>query len=311
MSTVALLLVTFVFTVYGEVITCDEHSEFCGCDSSISGQICHLDCADDDRCKDTTLQCRPGDPCIINCNAEGACSGNTNIFGFGATDVTVVCGDDESCKGNTEIYCGTGFCLIICSDEDSCEDTVIDPALASAFLCLPEANCQYAESDTTAFGAMFNSDSRSASADSASPDGASFDELSVSANIGSRSASRGSASADGAWLLSSTSGTYGSASADAPNSQSAEQSSELGLEFIDLPDIETDAMQVQDTDESNKAKANPRTYIIVLEVVGILALIVLIGIGFGAAFSKTHTDYQKQEDNKASIDTEMTDYGTL
>eukprot|EP01084_Bolivina_argentea_P039389 72793_1 len=143
-----LTLILILLTIYhcnGETISCNaKNTGSCKCSNDRSGETCILDCASEDRCQDGKLKCRSGDSCIIDCSAKAACSGNAVIDASKAVDVTVICGNEDSCKGNTEIICGTGICTIECSESTSCEDTTIDATDSSQFICTPNSNCRQA-----------------------------------------------------------------------------------------------------------------------------------------------------------------------
>eukprot|EP01084_Bolivina_argentea_P027388 50922_1 len=145
MTTSFLFTAILTFTIKGETIHCDAKGSICICDSSITGETCYLDCAREDACKDAQIQCRQDDPCVIDCTGEDGCASNAKIIGTGATEVTIICGDESSCKGNTEIYCGVGHCHIVCIQDDSCQDTLIYANTASSFQCLPASYCQEAD----------------------------------------------------------------------------------------------------------------------------------------------------------------------
>eukprot|EP01084_Bolivina_argentea_P005917 11185_1 len=136
METAFLLISIIAFTTKGETIYCDAKGSVCTCDSFITGETCYLDCAREDACQDA---------CVIDCTGEDGCGGNAKIMGSEATELTIICGDEASCKGNTEIYCGIGHCHILCTQYDSCEDTSIYTNTASSFECLPLSHCQEAD----------------------------------------------------------------------------------------------------------------------------------------------------------------------
>ena len=91
-------------------------------------------CRGKDACKDYSLSCSSGYPCIIRCRGEGACTSSV-LFALYATDVTVICEEKDSCQGETDIYCGSGTCYVECSGSSACSDANIYSGAADGFLC--------------------------------------------------------------------------------------------------------------------------------------------------------------------------------
>eukprot|EP01084_Bolivina_argentea_P018672 34737_1 len=92
-----------------EAITCNGD---CNCPSTAPtpGEICNINCNTDDACKSKTLNCRSGDPCIIQCTGVSACADYTQINGNTATDVSIICDGIDACKVGIDIACGIGHC---------------------------------------------------------------------------------------------------------------------------------------------------------------------------------------------------------
>ena len=83
-------------------------------------------CTSLDQCSDSTLICRRGDPCIIQCTGPSGCKGNTEIDSNGATDLSIYCTNTDSCQ-DAEIKCGTGHCMLSCQQDDTrCNEVEID-----------------------------------------------------------------------------------------------------------------------------------------------------------------------------------------
>eukprot|EP01083_Nonionella_stella_P005396 15578_1 len=117
----AIITLTFILQIHhipAQLVTCDGGD--CSCPPSTSEETCTLECGTVDICKEETLTCRPGNPCLILCNAKASCSSGTFINASYATDVTVVCGAEDSCKDHLEIRCGIGDCLLQCDEQTSC-----------------------------------------------------------------------------------------------------------------------------------------------------------------------------------------------
>eukprot|EP01084_Bolivina_argentea_P099374 178643_1 len=119
-----------------ETIIC-EQDENCKCSNSISDETCILDCSrQPDTCKDSSLTCRSGDPCIIKCENVATCEDGTIINAQTATDVTIICSGSDACKTDINILCGTGNCHLQCLTSTSCIDWGhIDVTYATSFTC--------------------------------------------------------------------------------------------------------------------------------------------------------------------------------
>eukprot|EP01084_Bolivina_argentea_P112593 200803_1 len=118
-----LFAIVIIYRINSQSITCNGN---CSCPTAPTGTTCTLNCGEYEICKDSTLTCRVGDPCIINCNGLNSCEGNSVIDGTGASDVSVNCEGEIACKGNTIINCGTSSCAISCGNSTSCEYTTVN-----------------------------------------------------------------------------------------------------------------------------------------------------------------------------------------
>eukprot|EP01084_Bolivina_argentea_P174430 302169_1 len=82
----------------------------------IHGDTNTIDCLGDRACYDQTKYCNANEPCIINCDSQGAgskaCRG-ANIYQNNATTMTVNCLNKWDCDDNY-IYCGVGGCTVNC-----------------------------------------------------------------------------------------------------------------------------------------------------------------------------------------------------
>ena len=76
-------LIDCIYNINGETIGCHaKDTGSCTGNTWISGETCTLDCSAKDHCQeDGTLQCRAGDSCIIDCDADNAwkCKNYRNI----------------------------------------------------------------------------------------------------------------------------------------------------------------------------------------------------------------------------------------
>eukprot|EP01083_Nonionella_stella_P272216 922915_1 len=127
-----LSLVIVIHQTTSQSINCNGD---CTCPTKSSKTTCTLNCVGKDQCKDAELRCRSGDPCVVNCQGESSCGGNTIIDASQSTDVRIKCSGKDACKGNTEINCGTASCDITCAGGTSCEDTTATADSATAFAC--------------------------------------------------------------------------------------------------------------------------------------------------------------------------------
>ena len=105
---------------------------------SIPFMTVHFECsAQPKSCKEGTLKCRSGDPCIVKCTGKSSCSSGTTIKGGSATDVTVKCTAEDGCKDNVDIRCGTGHCVLKCNGKASCDQFgSLDLDKALSFECI-------------------------------------------------------------------------------------------------------------------------------------------------------------------------------
>eukprot|EP01084_Bolivina_argentea_P258505 435835_1 len=85
----------------------------------IHGDTYTIDCLGYRACDGKTLNCSANEPCIINCDSQGAGSKacrETNIYQNDATTMTVNCLNDRDCD-HINIYCGAGGCKLNCEPE--------------------------------------------------------------------------------------------------------------------------------------------------------------------------------------------------
>eukprot|EP01084_Bolivina_argentea_P250989 420760_1 len=119
-----------------QLVSCTGINQQCSCPLT-SGQTCVLDCNNTDICKESTLNCRANDPCQIQCTATTSCSSGTKINAATATNVTIICQEEDSCVDSIYIMCGIGHCQLECDHEKACIDWgYIDVSLSSSFHCI-------------------------------------------------------------------------------------------------------------------------------------------------------------------------------
>eukprot|EP01083_Nonionella_stella_P294713 1001739_1 len=114
-----IILPLFIHYSKGQLVLCRAKSP-CNCPttSPTSMTTCILNCGQkEDACKESTLNCREGDPCIIQCTETATCSDYVIINAQKAKDVTVICEGIDACKKGIDITCGTGKCSLQCNTE--------------------------------------------------------------------------------------------------------------------------------------------------------------------------------------------------
>eukprot|EP01084_Bolivina_argentea_P021617 40165_1 len=134
------ILASTISLIKSETVPCNGN---CNCLSPSSvplGTTCTLDCGGIDRCKQDTLTCREGDPCIILCTGKSSCAAGTRINAHQSTHVKIICGEDDACKDKIDINCGTGHCQLECYGSTACDFFGnIDVSLSDSFICI--GNC--------------------------------------------------------------------------------------------------------------------------------------------------------------------------
>eukprot|EP01084_Bolivina_argentea_P240415 403906_1 len=100
-------------------INCDGGT--CSCPKEAKpGATCILDCDNEDICKGQTLNCRDGDPCEIRCTSKASCAAGVTINALKSTDVTLLCSAEDSCKDDITVKCGIGHCILQCTHNKAC-----------------------------------------------------------------------------------------------------------------------------------------------------------------------------------------------
>mmetsp|Transcript_53076 Transcript_53076/g.47714 ORF Transcript_53076/g.47714 Transcript_53076/m.47714 type:complete len:792 (+) Transcript_53076:50-2425(+) len=127
---------TFITNVESQQIMCQGGTCSCPVDASFVGTPCILDCSREDICKQATLNCRPGDDCVVMCGAKASCSDGLIIHANEAKDVHLICSFEDACKGGFDLGCGFGDCKLVCTLTNACDEpTYIDTRIARSFAC--------------------------------------------------------------------------------------------------------------------------------------------------------------------------------
>jgi len=127
---------TFITNVESQQIMCQGGECSCPVGPTYMGTPCILDCSREDICKQATLNCRPGDDCVVMCGAKASCSDGLIIHANEAKDVHLICSFEDACKGGFDLGCGFGDCKLVCTLTNACDEpTYIDTRIARSFAC--------------------------------------------------------------------------------------------------------------------------------------------------------------------------------
>jgi hypothetical protein len=108
---------------------CYPYTVACPACQLVTGQVCFMECDDNDAC--TIDTCDPATGCVhtqIDCNDNNACTTDTCDSVDGCVNTQIDCDDQNACTTDTcDPVTGCEYTDIVCNDNDACTTDTCDP----------------------------------------------------------------------------------------------------------------------------------------------------------------------------------------